>query len=293
MLKVLIWQVSDDTSFKDKAIKILEQQHNGIEIVGEAVTDNIVKIDGGKQYDVLLCVGAKSPGKGKANISTVTKDAKQLKLPEEKLLGDWIVCIPGFTLEKYRLLQQSKLSILSRNCFGGLIQNFLGLPFRSPLGNMGFNDSGFIKFLKEPRVYMKESPIYAGKRLHRTWKTEYITGKLKDVPITMMHYKSFEEFMDMWERRKQRINWDNLFVETWTDKKEILEEFDALPYAKKACFVPFKSDLASAWYINPNIEKRSIPFVNLVNNFARGLSYYYDVFDMLLYGKKTPLVDMG
>ncbi|MBE8950372.1 MAG: hypothetical protein SR3Q1_07210 [Quinella sp. 3Q1] len=47
MLKVLIWQVSPDTSFKDKAIKILEQQHNGIEIVGEAVNDDIAKVDRG------------------------------------------------------------------------------------------------------------------------------------------------------------------------------------------------------------------------------------------------------
>ena len=47
MLKVLVWQVSKDTSFKDKAIKILEQQHNGIEIVGEAVNEDIAKVDGG------------------------------------------------------------------------------------------------------------------------------------------------------------------------------------------------------------------------------------------------------
>ena len=47
MLKVLIWQVSNNTSFKGKAIKILEQQHNGIEIVGEAVNDDIAKVDGG------------------------------------------------------------------------------------------------------------------------------------------------------------------------------------------------------------------------------------------------------
>ena len=47
MLKVLVWRVSNDTSFKDKAIKILEQQHNGIEIVGEAVNEDIAKVDGG------------------------------------------------------------------------------------------------------------------------------------------------------------------------------------------------------------------------------------------------------
>lgn len=100
MLKVLIWQVSDDTRLKDKAIKILEQQHNGIEIVGESVNENIAKVDGEGQYDVLLCVGAKKAG----SMSKVTADAHKLGLPEEKLLGDWIVTIPGFTLQKYRHL---------------------------------------------------------------------------------------------------------------------------------------------------------------------------------------------
>ena len=47
MVKVLIWQVSNDMRFKDKAIKILEQQHDGIEIVGEASTEDIAKVYGG------------------------------------------------------------------------------------------------------------------------------------------------------------------------------------------------------------------------------------------------------
>ena len=47
MLKVLIWRVSNDTSFQDKAIKILEQQHNGVEIVGSATGEEINKVDGG------------------------------------------------------------------------------------------------------------------------------------------------------------------------------------------------------------------------------------------------------
>ena len=54
MLKVLIWQVSNDTSFKDKAIKILEEQHNGIEIVGEAVNENIAKVDWGGESSMMF-----------------------------------------------------------------------------------------------------------------------------------------------------------------------------------------------------------------------------------------------
>lgn len=47
MIKVLIWRVSNDTTFRDKALKILEQQHDGIEIVGESLDADITKINMG------------------------------------------------------------------------------------------------------------------------------------------------------------------------------------------------------------------------------------------------------
>ena len=47
MLRVLIWNYSNDTVFKDKALKILEQQHNGIELVGSSTGEEINKVDRG------------------------------------------------------------------------------------------------------------------------------------------------------------------------------------------------------------------------------------------------------
>ena len=108
----------------------------------------------------------------------------------------------------------------------------------------------------------------------------------------MMHYRTFDDSFKAWERRKPRINWYNLFVETFAWNKNILEQFDALPYGKKVCFVPFKSDLDSAWYVNPKIDKEAGRFDFVINNFGIGKIFYYDPFDMLLYGKKTPLIEM-
>ena len=56
--------------------------------------------------------------------------------------------------------------------------------------------------------------------------------------------------------------------------------------------MPFKSDLDSAWYINTEIRKDLTMFWQHVNDFGEGKTFYYDVFDMLLYGKKTQLIDM-
>ena len=154
MLKVLLWVVSNDSRYIQDAVTVLKVQHGGIEIIDNKI-DNIDWAG----VDVLLVVGAKEIG-----MSKVTQAARQLKFPEEKLLGDWIVCIPGFTLEKYRQLQQSRLSIFSVNCFGGILSNTLGLPFRSPFVNLYLSNKDFLKFLNEPHTYLKESLVYHEKK---------------------------------------------------------------------------------------------------------------------------------
>ncbi len=237
--------------------------------------------------DILLVVGAIQIG-----MSNIAKIARQLKLPDEKLLGDWIVCIPGFTLDKYRQLQRLQLSILSMNCFGGLISHTLGLPFRSPTVNMFFRENEFLRFLHAPRVYLEEMPIFKEFAWERNLKRDYPVVILGNIDVHFNHYTDFDEAVKIWNRRKARINWYNLFVTMYTDSEEILRKFDTLPFGKKVCFVPFKSDLDSAWYINPEIDKDATTFANHVNRFASGVIFYYDVFDMLLYGKKTPLIEM-
>lgn len=47
MLKVLIWRVSNDTKFQDNALKILERQHDGIDVVGSSTGPDIGKVDWG------------------------------------------------------------------------------------------------------------------------------------------------------------------------------------------------------------------------------------------------------
>ena len=225
-------------------------------------------------------------------MSKVTQDAKQFNLPEEKLLGDWIVCIPGFTLKKYRRLQRSRLSIISKNCFGGLISHTLGLPFLSPFINMSVrNERECIVLFRNLHSYMEKDLVFNGTNYEHILKFDYPIYRLVDVDIHMNHYSDFDEALAKWNERKQKINWDNLFVVMFTDNKSILEQFDEFPYGKKVCFVSFKSDLDSAWYLNPEITGKS-QLWQAVNDCGSGRLYSYDLFDMLLYGKKTPLIDM-
>ena len=170
--------------------------------------------------------------------------------------------------------------------------NLMGLPFRSPFINMTVrNERECIVLFRNLHSYIDQPLVLNGTQFERILKFEYPIYRIVDVDIHMNHYSDFEEALAKWNERKQRINWDNLFVVMFTDNKSILEQFDELPYDKKVCFVSFKSDLCSAWYLNPKVTGRS-QLWEAVNDFGRGRFYSYDPFDMLLYGKKTPLIEM-
>ena len=224
-------------------------------------------------------------------MSEVVKFAKSINIDTNKLLGDWIVCIPGFTLEKYRRLQRSQLSIFSRNCFGATLMNTLGLPFYSPFKNLLMVETDFIRFLKHPRLYFDEKLEFKESKFYKDGNHDYPIFDLANISVHMLHYPKFDEAPVKWEERKKRVNWYNLIAIMETKNLDILEKFDDLPYGKKVCFVPFKSNLDSAFYIDPSTQDEP-NFTTMLINYAFGKIFYYDVFDMLLYGKKTPLIDM-
>ena len=303
MLKILIWVASVDNRFLNDALKILERQHNGVEVVGvtsalpivlnnerseflQRFSHEEVASDLRNEYDILLVVGAKELG-----MSKIISLARQLRLPEEKLLGDRIVCIPGFTLDKYRRLQRSRLSIVSMNCFGGFLSHTLGLPFRSPFVNMFLDEKNFLRLLQNFQALMEKNLLLKETKWQTDLKFYYPVVTLGDVVINMNHYRDFDEAVAKWNERKTRINRYNLFVTMYTADEKILEQFDELPYGKKVCFVPFKSDVDSAWQINSE-SQRGIELWGFINAFAQGKQFFYDPFDMLLYGKKTQLIEM-
>ena len=115
-----------------------------------------------------------------------------------------------------------------------------------------------------------------------------------DVFLYMNHYgKLGADFAKAkWNERKQRINWDNVIAFVNTTNPKIVEEFEELPFTKKFCFIPFPSDKKSAVYLDPALDpapnggNRDIG--DLVNRFGlRYNNYNYDLWDMLLYGRKS------
>ena len=234
------------------------------------------------EYDIVIVGGVN------VSMAAVLKDAARLGLDKDKIVLDRTICVPGFTLEKYKQLRHSQLSIISLVCWGGLAYHLFGLPFTSPTINMFFEEDDFLKLLHDPHHYFDKELRFYKMKSTETEKNIYPIFLLGDIQASMSHYKDVDKAREDWERRRLKINWFNTLVMMFTEKREVLEEFDRLPYAKKVCFVPFKTDLNSGFYIDPTLPPKRA-FWTISNDTARNFVQWYDMWDMLLYGKKTPL----
>lgn len=281
--------------YLNPALNILARLYGGVAILGliapQGITFNGVKniskedlknID----YDLILVFGTNP------SLVPILKEAETLGIDENKVVLDRTVCIPLFTLEKYNKLRRSKLSILSMNCWGGLIYNKMGLEFLSPTINMRTgNEEQFMNFLENPFENMNKELQYLRFYHDKKNNIDRPIFNLGKTEWWMVHNdnQQLDSIIIKWYKRRYKINWYNLLFVMHTKKIELLKTFDRLPYAKKVCFVPFETDIDSAFYMNPE-NYGTDNFEISVAPIARDTVFYYDIWDMLLYGKKTPLI---
>ncbi|MGB4659210.1 MAG: DUF1919 domain-containing protein [Mobilitalea sp.] len=216
----------------------------------------------------------------------IASEAAALGIPNEKLISYRVFTLPNFNLQTYLEIRESKPTIFSNNCWGGITYHHLKLEFTSPLINMYENSRDYIKLLKNPEKYMNSKLTLKEECYEPTLKRNYPICYCDDILLHFNHDTSFEEANESWERRKKRINWNNLFVMMYTESEEIAMEFAKLPYERKICFVPFPSSEKSLVYVdfcNKN-EMADIPFWKIVNGMAADIYPYYDILELLSHG---------
>ena len=162
-------------------------------------------------------------------------------------------------LKRYRKsrLNNTDFTIICNNCWGGYVYRRYGLPYNTPTIGLYFFAEDFCKFCENLRYYIEQPLCFISykeskyKDLIVTRKQENVPiGKLGDIEIVFLHYKSEEEAREKWTRRASRINYNNLIFKFSYMKQcseEELKRFDALEADKKICFVPTKrNDIKSA-----------------------------------------------
>lgn len=153
-------------------------------------------------------------------------------------------------LSKHRLkdLKNDSFTIISNNCWGGMIYESYGLVKQSPTVGLFFMADDYIRFIKELKknisCELQFIPPEKSKWFNQMKNTpkygEYPIGIIgENIEIFFLHYKTEEEAKEKWDRRCKRINWSRLIIK-FNDQNNCssknVREFQALKYPNKLFF---------------------------------------------------------
>lgn len=133
-------------------------------------------------------------------------------------------------------IKNKDLSLITFNCIGGILYNEMSCKFNSPTINMYFTAPDFIKFCTDLKHYTELDLTE-----DHDATEDFPVAILDDIKIYGLHYKSFEELREKWNQRKQRINWDNVFIiGGYRDDctPQLVEEFGKIPFENKIMLIP-------------------------------------------------------
>lgn len=186
----------------------------------------------------------------------------------------------------YRIgLKNRNFSIISNNCWGGHYYDKYHLKYLTPTIGLFIPPKDYLKFINNIHYYLnldlqhvlaKECNCYG--MLLRKVEAGYIEnadaliiGKLGDIEIVFLHYTTFEDAKMKWNRRKDRINFNNLIIK-FNDQNELEEEdffeFQKIKYRNKIFFTSNKKykEFENVFYIK-KYEKLGFALDDLHSGF--------------------------
>jgi len=172
-------------------------------------------------------------------------------------------------------------TILSSDCLAGVLYHDLNRKFLSPTINVWFEEKDFLKFCNSLDYYLSQ-------------EFSFLSDEEKDVPypvgclgeggrrifVWFEHYRSNEESAAAWEKRKKRINWENLYV-VMSDlnlSDEDLKDFYRIPAKRKILFTwdPKRADGKEIFRINRHGKDHVRRYSNLNLTGFRDFELFFD-----------------
>lgn len=185
-------------------------------------------------------------------------------------------------------LTNTDFSIICNNCWGGYVYRFFGLPYCSPTVGLYFFPDDFLRFLGDIRGYLNLSIEFIAPEksrhfdeLMRKNQTNVPIGRIKDVEIVFLHYRTVEEAYEKWTRRASRVNYDNLIVKFSQMngcKEEHLKTFNDLSFSKMFMFVN-TADLAHKY--DKALYFKGQENMNEHHSDTTFFNTYIDLFDLI------------
>lgn len=154
---------------------------------------------------------------------------------------------------------------------------YFGFNYLTPTAGLYFFSPEYLKFVSNLKHYIESDLSFINYKqskytdeIVKRHQENVPIGVLDDVEIMFLHYKTTEEAQAKWNRRKRRINWDNIYVkmsEMNLCSESLLREFDKLGYSKKVIFVTKDYGLASQILFRDYLNKDEIK--NDTTNFRK------------------------
>ena len=159
--------------------------------------------------------------------------------------------------------------------------------FRSPFINLYIYPADFLKICSNLREYLSYKVVQVESKL------PYPVGLLNDVKLYFVHYHSFEEVYEAWNRRLKRINYNKIFVfvsnknadlfdnsQSSECESEVYEQFKKLSYPNKILFCNNKKYHEDCFvYLKQYKNKPFVEFPTQIN--IHGKRQYEEGFDLI------------
>lgn len=175
-------------------------------------------------------------------------------------------------------------SIISNACVGGFIYRDLNLPYLTPTVNLSISASDFIKLCNNLEFYMERELVEVQA------EHPYPVGQISDIIIQFIHYNTFEEAREAWNRRKKRIRYDNIFIVMKEGKhltSQNRKDFHQLPYPK-VLLVSHQTSVPNEFYISGFEDKKCL---GDIISFQKPGFRYFEQFDFVEFLNTTPARD--
>lgn len=154
-------------------------------------------------------------------------------------------------------LKRTSFSIFSNNCWAGSVYRRYGLPYASPTVGLYFFAGDYVRFASRLHHYTSvplefidaHESRHAGELAEKR-ELGKLVGVLDDIEVVFLHYPTAIEAREKWERRCDRINWNDVFIKFSQMNgctNDDLHAFDALRHRNKLCFTAsLRPELACA-----------------------------------------------
>ena len=138
---------------------------------------------------------------------------------------------------------EKEFVIISNNCWGAEIYKRLNREYNTPFVGLFIVGPDYIRLLENFDHYMSLPLQFTKGSVWFDPPIKYPIGKLDDIEIHFVHYKSNEEVIDKWTRRLSRMNEvldrDKYYIKICDrdyTTPDMFQKFHSLPFKNKISF---------------------------------------------------------